>query len=195
MEPTAPGRSGFVSRHRWALLVSAVALVAGAWLAFGYFSVQSLWIDDEVDDAMPVFDSGAVEQSAEVPSEDPPRPDLPPPTTVPTIEEVARGDFISRSHSTSGHAVVLGDGTGQRFLRLTDFATENGPDVNVYLSTAAPDADEGAFDDDFVDLGDLRGNVGDQNYELPRDVDLSRYRTVVVWCVRFSVAFGAAPLA
>ncbi|MCB1018203.1 MAG: DM13 domain-containing protein, partial [Acidimicrobiales bacterium] len=74
-------------------------------------------------------------------------------------------------------------------------ATDNGPDLNVYLSTAPADADEGAFDDDFVDLGDLQGNIGDQNYEVPADVDLDRYQTVVIWCVRFGVAFGAATLA
>ena len=64
----------------------------------------------------------------------------------------------------------------------------------MYLSTADPDAPAGEFDDDFIDLGDLKGNIGPQNYEIPEDVDLSRYKTVVIWCVRFGVAFGAAEL-
>jgi hypothetical protein len=64
----------------------------------------------------------------------------------------------------------------------------------VYLSAAGADADAGAFDDDFIDLGDLKGNIGPQNYEIPADVDLERYSTVVIWCVRFGVAFGAADI-
>ena len=88
----------------------------------------------------------------------------------------------------------LGDGSGQRFLRLEDFRTDNGPDLNVYLSAAPPDAPAGAFDDDFVDLGDLKGNVGSQNYEIPVGLDLDRYSTVAIWCVRFGVVFGAAEL-
>ena len=47
----------------------------------------------------------------------------------------------------------------------------------------------------FVDLGALKGNIGDQNYDVPADLDLSRYRAVSIWCRRFSVNFGAAPLA
>ena len=87
---------------------------------------------------------------------------------------------------------MLNDGTQQRFLRFEDFATDNGPDLNVYLSSAPADAPAGEFDDDFVDLGDLKGNVGAQNYEIPTSVDLSHHSTVVIWCVRFRVAFGAA---
>ncbi|MXW90023.1 MAG: DM13 domain-containing protein, partial [Acidimicrobiaceae bacterium] len=75
-----------------------------------------------------------------------------------------------------------------------DFRTDNGPDLNVYLSAAPPDAAAGDFDDDFVDLGDLKGNVGSQNYEIPAGLDLDHYSTVAIWCVRFGVVFGAAEL-
>lgn len=47
---------------------------------------------------------------------------------------------------------------------------------------------------DIIDLGPIKGNIGDQNYTLGPDVDLSKYRTVSVWCKRFSLNFGAAPL-
>jgi hypothetical protein len=94
-------------------------------------------------------------------------------------------------------AKVLNDGTEQRFLRFEDFATDNGPDLNVYLTTADADADAGEFgvSGQFVDLGDLKGNIGEQNYEIPSDVDLEEFDTVVIWCVRFGVAFAAADLA
>lgn len=100
------------------------------------------------------------------------------------------GSFIGRAHPTTGLAKVITDGN-QRFLRFEGFETDNGPDLNVYLATGSPDGSP----EDFIDLGDLKGNIGDQNYELPDDVDLDRYTTVFIWCVRFSVAFGTAPLA
>ena len=117
-----------------------------------------------------------------------------PQSAEPQIIVEAAGWFIDRSHPTEGSARVLGDGSGLRFLRLEDFRTDNGPDLNVYLSAAPPDAPAGAFDDDFVDLGDLKGNVGSQNYEIPAGLDLDRYSTVAIWCVRFGVVFGAADL-
>ena len=117
-----------------------------------------------------------------------------PESAEPQIIVEAAGSFIDRSHPTEGSARVLGDGSGQRFLRLEDFRTDNGPDLNVYLSAAPPNAPAGAFDDDFVDLGDLKGNVGAQNYEIPAGLDLDRYSTVAIWCVRFGVVFGAASL-
>ncbi|WP_423916757.1 DM13 domain-containing protein [Candidatus Poriferisodalis sp.] len=110
------------------------------------------------------------------------------------VRVTAVGTFGARSHPASGVAVVLTDGT-QTFLRFDDdFATDNGPDLNVYLTAAGPDASVGDLAADFVDLGDLKGNIGAQNYEIPADVDLDRYRTVAIWCVRFSVVFGTAEL-
>ena len=111
---------------------------------------------------------------------------------APFIE--ASGEFIDRSHPTSGKAVVLGDGSGTRFLRFEDFETDNGPDLDVYLSSAAHDGPADDFDEDFINLGDLKGNKGNQNYEIPAGVNLDLYSTVVIWCVRFAVAFGAANL-
>ncbi len=194
------------SRRRWYLVTGGVVATAVvAWLAFGYFGVQTAFTDDEVDEAGPVFDSGANADEAAAPTtttvgegDEAAGQDAlatPPTTAAPAVQVVAEGSFVPRSHPASGTATVLGDGTDQRFLRFEEFATDNGPDLNVYLSSAPAGADEAAFDDDFVDLGDLQGNVGDQNYEIPAGVDLSRYPTVVIWCVRFGVAFGAADLA
>lgn len=257
-------------------VVLAALLGVVIWLVFFWFAFQTYFIDDKVDEAGPVFDSGAVavtpavepaapdptagdpgtpaaEATAAVPDAPAPAPDatapapdattaapetdvaetdagapatgpmpgdelseeliaemdeameelnmpeeMPVEETMPEMPQVrveASGEFISRSHPTHGQVEVLGDGTGQRFLRFEDFRTDNGPDLNVYLSAAPPDAPVGQFTDVYVDLGDLKGNVGSQNYEIPRDLDLDVYSTVVIWCVRFSVIFGAAPLA
>ncbi len=114
---------------------------------------------------------------------------------APQIVTLAEGTFIPRGrYSGEGTALVLNDGSEQRFLRFENFSTDNGPDLRVYLSASSADGDSGAFDDDFIDLGVLKGNIGDQNYEIPVGVDLSVYDTVVVWCVRFSSPFTAADL-
>jgi hypothetical protein len=106
------------------------------------------------------------------------------------------GKFHSNAHDTKGNAAVIDLGGGRRVLRLTDFATSNGPDVRIYL-VAAPDVQDDATVKraGFVELGVMKGNIGDQNYEIPASIDLANYRTVTVWCRRFSVNFGSAPLA
>ncbi|MCY3632375.1 MAG: DM13 domain-containing protein [bacterium] len=232
-------------------VVLAALLGVLIWLVFFWFAFQTYFIDDKVEEAGPVFDSGAVaetpavepgapaptaadpgtpaaETTAPAPETDSAAPtptsgsmpgdelseeliaemdeameelgmpeEMPVEETMPDMPQVrveALGEFISRSHPTRGQVEVLGDGTGQRFLRFEDFRTDNGPDLNVYLSAAPPDAPVDQFTDLYVDLGDLKGNVGSQNYEVPRDLDLDLYSTVVIWCVRFSVVFGAAEL-
>jgi len=190
--------------------VAVIGTVVVAYLAFAVFGIHTLFIDDKVNEDGPVFASGAgaspaedeigdaddpvgtvVEEMDDEADDEMPEPE----STDSEIMTLASGSFIDRSHPAEGTALVLTDGTSQRFLRFEDFATDNGPDLNVYLSTAPPGADASEFDDDFIDLGDLKGNIGNQNYEIPADVDLDRYQSVVIWCVRFGVAFGAAELA
>jgi hypothetical protein len=81
-------------------------------------------------------------------------------------------------------------------LELTEFETLNGPDLHLYLVAASDAADSEALEAaGFVTLGPLKGNVGNQAYEVPPDVDLDRFRVVTVWCRRFGVNFATAPLA
>lgn len=105
------------------------------------------------------------------------------------------GEFHSVAHETRGTATVHELGAGRRVVRFTGFSTSNGPDVRVYL-VAAPDAadDESVTKAGFVELGKLKGTEGDQNYEIPADLDLEKYRAVTIWCRRFSVNFATAPL-
>jgi len=111
------------------------------------------------------------------------------------MRALATGRFHSVAHETHGTATIQDVGAGHRVLRLTDFATSNGPDVRVYL-VAAPDAADNATvtKAGFVELGKLKGNEGDQNYDVPEDLDLTHYRAVTIWCRRFSVNFATAPL-
>jgi hypothetical protein len=105
------------------------------------------------------------------------------------------GNFHSVAHNTKGTATIYQLSDGKRVLRLTGFETSNGPDVHVYL-VATNDANDSDIVKQvgFVELGSLKGNVGDQNYDVPTDADLSKYRAVTIWCKRFGVNFGTAPL-
>jgi hypothetical protein len=102
------------------------------------------------------------------------------------------GGFESLAHSATGRARVIETPGGKRYLTLTDFEVDNGPDLRVYL--VAGDARQESDVDDFEDLGGLKGNKGNQQYEIPRGLDIRRYRTAMVWCRAFSVAFARAPL-
>jgi len=154
-----------------------------------WFQPQKLFIDHRVDEALPA--AAAPSASAEGGSQaDQPRAPtaLRAPTTLPA------GAFRSLGHPTSGRAAVLDLGDGRSFLRLVDLRTSNGPDLFVYLSVTPVGGQRDTFDDSFVSLGRLKGNLGNQNYEIAAGVDLRRYRSVVIWCRRFTYAFGAAPL-
>lgn len=99
---------------------------------------------------------------------------------------LARGRFAELEHQGSGTAEIVRDGD-DTVLQLRDFNTDAGPDLRLYLST-------GHDGSDFVDLGGLKGNSGDQQYNVPRDADLDRFDTVLVSCRAFSVGFTSAEL-
>jgi electron transfer DM13 len=115
--------------------------------------------------------------------------------TAPAASALFQGRFHSVAHETRGSATVHRLADGKRVLRLTDFVTSNGPDVRVYLVAANDASDnETVKKAGFVELGKLKGNEGDQNYDIPSGLDLDRYRAVTIWCRRFSVNFATAPL-
>ena len=159
-------------KTRNALIGLAVVVVAGGWYAF---RPERLFVDTTVNESLGAVTAAATEAA---------------PATL------ATGMFHSNAHETKGTASVLDVGGGRRVLRLTDFATSNGPDVRVYLVAAGDVQDDATVKTaGFVELGLMKGNMGDQNYEIPASIDLDQYRTVTIWCKRFSVNFGSAPLA
>jgi hypothetical protein len=170
-------------RRTWIWLVAAVLVVLAA-VTLVWFQPQKLFYDQKVDEALP---SVAAEESA-VPSGSGT-------ASAPSGPvELAGGTFVSREHETVGTARVLRLSDGQVLVRFEGFETSNGPVLVVWLSQNAATGDDDAFDDDYVDLGPLKGNVGDQNYVVPDGVDPASYTSVVVWCDRFNVSFGAADL-
>lgn len=154
---------GLRGSRRWWWAALPVVVVAAVVLV--WFQPQKLWIDETAREALP-------------------------PTGQP--DELIRGEFVSLDHTTTGVARLLELADGSRVLRLEGLDTSNGPDLFVYLSPNPPDGDEGAFEDSPVNLGRLRANKGDQNYEVPAGTNLDAIRSVVIWCDRFDSAFGAA---
>ena len=147
-------------------LLAVIIAGAGAWYAF---RPERIFINQRVNEQFP--------------------------TAAAANSQLATGEFHSGAHETKGMAAVFQLADGKKTLRLTNFATSNGPDVHVYL-VAAQDAKDNdtVTKAEIVDLGALKGNIGDQNYELPANADLAKYRAVTIWCKRFSVNFGTAPL-
>ena len=110
-------------------------------------------------------------------------------------QDLESGAFYGIMHPTAGTATIYRMGDGSHILRLTHFKTSNGPDVHIYMVAAGDARDNASVERaGFIDLGTMKGNIGDQNYALGPEVDLSKYRAVSVWCKRFSVNFGVAPL-
>lgn len=155
-----------MSRKLTIALLVLIVLGAGAWYAF---RPERLFINQRVNEQFPTASAAS--------------------------NKIATGEFHDGAHETKGTATVFQLADGKKTLRLTNFSTSNGPDVHVYLV-----ATEDAKDNDtvtragFIDIGSLKGNIGDQNYDLPANTDLAKYRAVTIWCKRFSVNFGTAPL-
>jgi hypothetical protein len=108
---------------------------------------------------------------------------------------LGKGMFQSGEHNTSGMATIYQLENGKKVLRLSNLNTSNGPDVHVLLvpkKNVMKNSD--VMIDKAIDLGPIKGNMGNQNYDIPANVDIEMYHTVSIWCKRFSVNFGSAPI-
>jgi len=173
----------------WIGIGGAAAVLLAAGLVF---KPWLLFVDVRVDDVLP---SAAPHTSVPSPAQAA-SPSASPTPETPTV--LAAGSFTSHEHQTTGSATIIRNPDASRVLAIENLATSSGPDVHVWLR--ASDVVEGrdgwyvAGSADFVDLGPIKGNLGNQLYEIPADIDLSKYRSVSLWCVQFAVSFGAAPL-
>jgi hypothetical protein len=158
-----------LSRNKWILILIGIPVLVGAWWAF---RPERLFINQKVNEAAP----------AALSSEP---------------EALYTGKLEGKIHQTSGRATVYKSTDGSEYLRLSDFTTSNGPDVHVLLVRAEDKALGGEIvkgELDGVELGTLKGNHGDQNYDLPASVDLNKYQAVAIYCERFHAIFGVARL-
>lgn len=202
----------FITRYKW--------LIGGAGLAvllvgFLLFRPDKLFIDDTVDESLAdAFSTEEVAALADTTTTDDPETDesmdeedsritAAPQTTTTTgatsTTEAAGplaltvGDFFGIDHTAEGTATIY-ELNGEQVLRFEDDTDiQNGPDLHVWL-LASDDYDEQSIPTDYLYLGNLKGNIGGQNYELPAEFDPDVHRYVLVWCERFDVPFAAAPL-
>jgi len=153
------------------LIVLGLVVASIGWYAF---RPERLFINDVVSESFPTTTAAGTTKMA---------------------EPLSYGMFHGVAHETRGTATIYKLEDGKLVLRFTDFETSNGPDVNIYL-VASNDANdnETVTKAGFIQLGPIKGNKGDQNYDVPADVDLNKYKAVTVWCRRFGVNFATAPL-
>ncbi len=161
-------------KNRKLLLVLGVVALGVLWFLF---RPERLFINAKVNETFPTASAPGASAS------------------LPAAPVLASGRFHSVAHESKGVATVYQVEGGKRVLRLTEFETSNGPDVQLYLVAAADAKDsETVKQAGFITLGTLKGNRGDQNYDVPADVDLAKYQAVTVWCRRFGANFATAPL-
>jgi hypothetical protein len=205
----------WIKAHTRIVAGAAAAGLAGLIILVVWFQPQTAFIDDVVNDTIPVValeqqassDDGSqttddgteaepeeemdedMEEEAEEAVTEPAEGEVPPSFPL-TLGE---GTFIDLAHTGTGVVKVIELEDGTRILRFEDLDVLNGPDLRVILSPSALVEDDSAYDDGaFVDLGPLKGNKGNQNYEIPPEIDLDDFATVAIWCRRFNVSFNAA---
>jgi hypothetical protein len=159
----------WLSRRKGVLIAVGVPVLVAAWWAFRQ---EKLWINQKVNEPAPFAST------------------LDP-------QPVYTGRLEGLAHPTNGRATIYKGPDGKEYLRLSDFTTSNGPDVHVVLARSD---DPGLRQKivkgnlDSVELGTLKGNQGDQNYDLPATTDVAKYSAVTIYCVRFHAIFGLARL-
>jgi hypothetical protein len=159
----------WLTKRKWILAAVGVPILIAGWWAF---RPEKLWINQKVSESAP-FSS----------STDP--------------QPLYTGRLEGKAHKTSGRATIYNAPDGKQYLRLTDFETSNGPDVHVVLARSddkslTQEVVTGQLDR--VDLGSLKRNQGDQDYDLTASVDLQKYNAVVIYCERFHAVFGVGRL-
>ncbi|MFI6239618.1 DM13 domain-containing protein [Micromonospora sp. NPDC050795] len=177
--------------------------VVVSMLALYWFQPWKLFTDTYVDEAIP----GAGTTSATpTPASASPAPAASAATPTPAAsaatpaanEILTAGEFVTHEHRTTGSAEIHRLADGRHQLVIRDLDTSNGPDLRVWLTdqpVIRGTAGWRVFDDgEWVELAKLKGNKGNQVYELPASVDPGDFRSVSIWCKRFAVSFGAADL-
>jgi len=190
------------------------AFLTIAVLAAGWFFVSPLFINETVDEdfsfvrddgqfdferimAMPhekrlTMKSEIMQAAAEAPDRESMES-----MAVNEPRIIASGEFVDADaiHKGSGHATVYELPNGEHVVRLEDFRTTNGPALVVYLAKhEAPTKASDVSGNGFLKLGDLKGNIGNQNYPVPTGTDITEYQSVVIWCELFGVLFSPAAL-
>ncbi|MBJ7987415.1 DM13 domain-containing protein [Bacillus cereus] len=160
-------------RRKHVLLIGGFIIVGG--ILWSLFRPEKLFIDKQVNEALPQTEiqSNETKQQQE--------------------RVISEGQFQNGVHETTGRATIHQLADGKHVLRLSNFSTYNGPDVRVVLvPTNHLKNNEDVKNHQYIELGKLKGNKGDQNYGIPEGIDVGTYGSVSIWCKRFNENFGAA---
>jgi len=172
-----------------AWIVIALFGIGGA-VGLYWFQPWRLLTDTTVTDALSIDVSASPAASAPSAAASKPR--------EPAAMVLTQGSFVTHEHETTGTARVVRNADGSHQLELVGLDTSDGPDLRVWLSdqpVRSGAAGWHVFDDgEYAELGRLKGNHGNQVYRLRDGIDPSDFRSVSIWCKRFSVSFGAAAL-
>ncbi|MFZ4826107.1 MAG: DM13 domain-containing protein [Phototrophicaceae bacterium] len=196
------------------------AIVAGLVVLIGAYPLWSpLFINDVIDESFPNLSATQRDQLRQMPQEKqdvlvamaqdnvemanetalsvlatdtPMAEDMP--TDEPSVLYMGTFGGFDAIHRGEGNATIYQLADGARVLRLENFATSNGPDLHVLLIANVPTGIADPVQEGYVDLGKLKGNIGNQNYDIPSEVNLEDYKAVVIYCVPFRVNFTVAEL-
>lgn len=158
---------GWSSRKKATAAIVGAIVLTGLWAAF---RPELLFVNNKVNESFPALSVGQ---------------------NAPSL--LSQGEFTSLAHHTEGKAALYKRDNGYT-LRLSNFSTSNGPDVHVYVTEGDGTDNDGIKASKFLDLGVIKGNIGDQNYALPAGFDPEKYQGVSIWCKRFGVNFAGASL-
>ncbi|ASN20804.1 DM13 domain-containing protein [Arthrobacter sp. YN] len=190
----------FIRSHRTLAAIVGVLILSAVVVGAALFQPWRLFTSSSVNEALPALGVSTGQPSAggtasapysqAVPSQAPPSQA---PPSGPAV--VGGGTFQSQEHETTGTAQLLMLPDGSHLLRLENLASSDGPDVKVWLSSQEAGGDWFKYrSGHYVDLGAIKATHGNQNYVVPAGTDIAGLTSVVLWCDRFSVAFGSAPL-
>ena len=188
------------------MMAGAIVGVALLIFIFDWFEPHKAFIDERVDEVVPQAETVIQEDAAPTTSSDSsagttPLPadetsvvvtTLVPPVAYPVL--LSQSVLIDVAHGGSGTVLVLELEDGSRVLRFEDLDVLNGPDLVVILSDRSLSGADDYTDGQYLILGELKGNLGNQNYQIPAEVDLSEWATAAIWCRRFNTTFNVASI-
>ena len=168
----------------WKFSIATASIGLFAWLAFGFFGIQAIWTTNEANETISNDITSVISN---------------PNSAGANKALIGKGSFKpgDSTYTIEGNA-FLTKINGKLNLTFTDFDVTNGPDLFVYAvktnSTDNKTVKQTVANGDFINLGTLKGNVGNQNYRLELDFDAEEYQTITIWCRRFSRNFGSVQL-
>lgn len=178
-----------IRAHRTLAAAAGVVILSLLVVGAALFQPWRIFTSSNVDEALPAasVSAGASPEVEAAVVETPA-------TSGPVV--LSSGTFESQEHETTGTARLLKLSDGSHLLRLENLASSDGPDVKVWLSSLEAGGDWFKYRSGrYVDLGAIKATHGNHNYVIPAGTDIGGLASVVLWCDRFSVAFGSAPLA